>query len=155
MVCPAVSSDSLAIAEEEEQGGPGDLDDVPDEYGQEYDEAVASAEHDGKCNIGDAVWDESLCGSCEDGADGAHKALGLRNPFAPKLEDVLLHNLTHLPYRSWCPHCVATRRSNTPHLSHEQAPSAVSLLTVDYCYVRDDRDQELITGLVGRVYPSS
>ena len=33
----------------------------------------------------------------------------------PAQEDVNLHNITHLPYRSWCPHCVrgkARRRSH-------------------------------------------
>ena len=58
LVCPYVRSDDLPIAQEEEQGGPGDLEVVPDEYVQEYDEAIASAEHDGKCDVGDAVWDE-------------------------------------------------------------------------------------------------
>ena len=37
---------------------------------------------------------------------------GVPEPKAPSPEAVARHNLTHLPYASWCPHCVAARRAN-------------------------------------------
>ena len=37
------------------------------------------------------------------------------SPKAPSAAEVELHNATHLPYRNWCPCCVAGRRNNTPH----------------------------------------
>ena len=36
-------------------------------------------------------------------------------PYQPTAADVELHNRTHLPYRSWCEHCVKGRGRNTAH----------------------------------------
>ena len=46
---------------------------------------------------------------------------GVRNPrklLDPKLpteKEVEEHNLTHLPYRNWCPHCVAGKGKAASH----------------------------------------
>ena len=34
----------------------------------------------------------------------------LRCPGTPTASQLEINNLTHLPYRAWCPHCVATRK---------------------------------------------
>ena len=64
------------------------------------------------------------------------------------------HNLTHLPYRSWCPHCVAARRANASHLrgsSTRQKP----LFCADYCFIKDSRTEgDGLTTLVGAMYPA-
>ena len=39
----------------------------------------------------------------------------LRDPGAPTQKEIEEHNVTHLPFRSWCQHCVRGRGSNTPH----------------------------------------
>ena len=36
----------------------------------------------------------------------------LPDPGTPSRQEVLEHELTHLPVRSWCPHCVAARAKN-------------------------------------------
>ena len=36
-------------------------------------------------------------------------------PITPSLKEVLEHRLTHLPYRSWCPHCVRGKGRNDRH----------------------------------------
>ena len=36
----------------------------------------------------------------------AHRARGLRQPQQPTPQQIAEHNLTHLPYRNWCPICV-------------------------------------------------
>ena len=33
-------------------------------------------------------------------------------PNEPSADQIAKHNLTHYPYRSWCPHCLASRRPN-------------------------------------------
>ena len=33
----------------------------------------------------------------------------------PSKEEVELHNLIHLPYRSWCPHCVRGKAKRRHH----------------------------------------
>ena len=59
----------------------------------------------------------TLCGPT--GGDGpmAQKPMMLRGPIEPTQLEIDIHNLTHLPYMSWCPHCVATRRPNVAHKS--------------------------------------
>ena len=55
-------------------------------------------------------------------------------PDTPSREQVRLHRLTHRPYRSWCPHCVAARRPNTQHRSSSSdSQRADPLLVADYC----------------------
>ena len=50
-------------------------------------------------------------------ADGqeAHVPRGIPAPAEPSPAEVARHNLTHYPYRSMCPHCMASRRPNTHH----------------------------------------
>ena len=39
----------------------------------------------------------------------------LRSPIRPSAEDVEKHDATHVPYRNWCPICVAARGKEDPH----------------------------------------
>ena len=78
----------------------------------------------------------------------------LKDQKRPKPEEVAMHNLTHLPYASWCPVCVACKGKEFPHprenpekerssrptlcmdfcftgTSHDEAPAAVSLVCID------------------------
>ena len=78
---------------------------------------------------------------------------GQPEPREPTPAEVNRHNLTHLPYRSWCPHCVAARRANSPHAAgskERQKPLFVS----DYCSVSDCHTEgDNLTVLVGKLYP--
>ena len=80
--------------------------------------------------------------------------LSIPCPPTPSPKAVAKHNLTHLPYASWCPHCVAARRNNTHHLLQKSADRPIPLFVADYCFVKDVHDEELTTCLVGRLYPS-
>ena len=75
-------------------------------------------------------------------------------PKEPLPEDVARHNLTHIPYRSWCPHCVAARRNNQAHKQGSSAPRTIPLLVFDYAFIRDADTEDMLTILVGRHYPS-
>ena len=77
------------------------------------------------------------------------------SPKTPAPDVVARHNLTHLPYCAWCPHCVAARRANNPHFKREESfRRMVPLLVLDYCFVRNTQDEDLLTLLVGRLYPT-
>ena len=91
-----------------------------------------------------------LCGPCDE--ENSKGPIILRGPYTPSADEVATHNLTHLPFRSWCPHCAATRKSNLPHRT-SKSKSTIPLLTADYCYVRESADQDLLTCLVARVHP--
>ena len=78
----------------------------------------------------------------------------LPDPRAPSLDIVRKHNLTHWPYAPWCPHCVMARRTSDPHFqSRDEGERQQPLFVVDYCFIRNAADEELITLLVGKLYP--
>ena len=79
----------------------------------------------------------------------------LPQPKVPTAAQIAAHNITHLPYRSWCPHCVAARRPNSHHRSSSsESQRDAPLLAADYCFVRDSNDDECGTVLVAHLYPS-
>ena len=43
----------------------------------------------------------------------------LRDPGAPTLQEVEEHNITHMPFRSWCPRCVTGKAQERPHRKQE------------------------------------
>ena len=79
----------------------------------------------------------------------------LPQPKVPTAAQVAAHNITHLPYRPWCPHCVAARRPNSHHRSSSsESQRDTPLLVADYCFIRDNNDDDCATVLVARLYPS-
>ena len=88
-------------------------DDVVDEgIGDDADPAFESPE-DAGVDISPGGYkvdgDELVSGPCDDD-DSVTRPQLLPSPKAPSAEEVELHNATHLPYRNWCPWCVAGRR---------------------------------------------
>ena len=85
----------------------------------------------------------------QDGEDGA-------TPFArkthrlPSLAEQKLHQLTHLPYRPWCPECVAGRKPNWGHKSVEHVRDETSVPEVhfDYCFFRNAPKGESVPVIV-------
>ena len=97
--------------------------------------------------IGDEIIDT-------ESGDTTLMAKGHPAPRSPTPEEVGRHNLTHLPYRAWCPHCVAARRPNTAHRSSKRRDGrTIPLFCADYFFVRKP-DEDLLTGLAGKLYPS-
>ena len=76
-------------------------------------------------------------------------------PRKPSPEVVAHHNLTHFPYRSWCPFCVAGRRPNSQHRScNADLGRMLPMFHADYCFVRDKEDEDALTVCVGQMSPS-
>ena len=76
-------------------------------------------------------------------------------PMKPSKAQREAHECTHLPYRSWCPHCVAARRSNSQHRRSSSSNRTLPLLVADYCRLKDTDDGiEGITVHVARLYPA-
>ena len=79
----------------------------------------------------------------------------LPTPKLPSAEAVAHHNLTHFPYRSWCPYCCAGRRPNSHHLTRfVDAGRTLPMCHADDCFIRDNDDDRALTVLVGRMSPS-
>ena len=56
----------------------------------------------------------------DDEPEEARKPKTKPDPKLPSKQEIEEHNITHLPYRSWCPHCVAGRGLSTPHRSSDE-----------------------------------
>ena len=64
-------------------------------------------------------------------------AKALPRPNDPTEQQRATHNLTHLPYRSWCEHCVkAEGRENHSERQIDRQP----VIEVDYCFVNTGPD---------------
>ena len=91
---------------------------------------------------------------CADDGAEVLAARGIPAPKLPSKAEVDKHNLNHLPYRSWCPHCLAARRANNSHRPRlKGAGRTVPLFCSDYCFVKQ-HEEEPLTVLVGKLYPS-
>ena len=54
----------------------------------------------------------------------------------PSEAEVEQHELTHLPSRSWCGHCVRAKGKESPH--HESSPGGVSKFATDFMFMGED-----------------
>ncbi len=55
----------------------------------------------------------------------------------PGQEEVDEHNVNHIPFRSWCLHCVKGKAVNQGH-SRRVDVSEVPIVSIDYAYVNED-----------------
>ena len=57
-----------------------------------------------------------------------------REPSEPTDEERRRHEMTHLPFRSWCPHCVRGRMANPPHRDLGPPPGQMGVpeVAMDY-----------------------
>ena len=75
----------------------------------------------------------------EQDAAGAAEAQPARHgivPVLPSEAEVKQHESTHLPFRSWCRHCVLAKGKESPH--HESSPGGVSNFATDYMFMGED-----------------
>lgn len=92
-----------------------------------------------------------------DADEGAvcQKAEALPEPIVPTRAEVEAHNVTHLPYRSWCKWCVMARRRNTAHsFRPNSSRRSMPHLVADHCHMRDYNDVKRATTLVAKMYPA-
>ena len=81
--------------------------------------------------------------------------IGKPEPAQPTRAEKARHDLTHITYRSWCPHCLMGRRPSAQHRSQSTANArSTPLFCADYAFVREAQDEELATCFIGRLYPS-
>ena len=71
----------------------------------------------------------------------AHRAIGLRQPQQPTLQQIAQHNLTHLPYRNWCPICVQGKGRQD---NYKKQQSRQPIIQVDFAYIKSQQDPKTI-----------
>ena len=117
---PTGDCDLGGFGEEEKDGG-------EDQEGQPEEDADLSA--------GQALEVESSEGEGIDSED-ARKPNVASCPREPIRQERMEHEITHLPYRSWCPHCVRGKAKEEAHNrrnSEEDREGRVLSISMDYC----------------------
>ena len=71
----------------------------------------------------------------------AQKARDVSTPAEPWATERVLHNLTHLPYRSWCSICVQAKARQGPYLQQKlRSP----IIHGDFAFWGDDRGDQAV-----------
>ena len=84
----------------------------------------------------------------EHNASEAQQAKPLASPCTPSSAEVEAHSLTHLPYRSWCVHCVRAKGPAGAHKTkEEETEMIVPKLSIDYLFAGQAKDKRPLTGL--------
>ena len=80
---------------------------------------------------------------------GVRKPTRTAEPTLPTEADVRDHEFTHLPYRSWCRHCVRGRGKVLDHRKTERDP-LLNEIHIDYAFVGNLDEKETKCILVAR-----
>ena len=92
---------------------------------------------DGQEREGENGDDEDVEGAEDSGeAQASRKA---KQPRMPSAEDRRIHDLTHVPYRCWCEHCVRGQGSEYKHSTviGPNAGDEVTRVIMDYCFLTE------------------
>ena len=60
----------------------------------------------------------------------------------PTAEEVEQHMATHIPFRDWCPHCVAGKSKIDPHIKGNKAERTIPKISLDYMYMTTGKQDE-------------
>ena len=101
------------------------------------DEWVQGVDEEGEITIED-----------EEVPPGERKVKKMMNPLLPSAREVEEHNISHLPFRNWCPHCVKGRGREADHRRQPRTEHGVDEFHLDYCFPGDEMGHKL-TILVG------
>ena len=88
------------------------------------------------------------------------KSRGIREPKKPSKAEVDEHNLDHIPFRTWCKHCMRGKSKSAPHKSSEVTGEerGKPVISFDYCFMgtnrkgtKEERETERAQYSMGRV----
>ena len=76
------------------------------------------------------------------------KAKALRQPYQPTPEEIAEHELTHIPFRDWCVHCMKGRGQSNQHrcqkgnkdIEDEKKVGALTTFSMDYMFFTVDNE---------------
>ena len=91
--------------------------------------------------VGSEVGDEDL---------GGRAPVKIKDPKMPSPAEVAEHNFTHLPYRSWCVHCVRGKGRAADHRKGQGDERGIREIHLDYCFFGDKGDEKTKTVLVAK-----
>ena len=80
---------------------------------------------------------------------GSREPRKLQDPKLPSQEEIRAHELTHLPYISWCVHCVRGKGKSMDHRKCEGDEERREV-HLDYCFMRGRDDEKTKCILVAK-----
>jgi len=83
-------------------------------------------------------------------AGDIRKMKRMLDPRMPSKDKVEGHELTHLPFRSWCPHCVRGRGVETSHRMAVRDKGAIPEIHVDFCFLGSEVGEGNLTVVVAK-----
>ena len=92
------------------------------------------------------------CGEVELDSDGGAEARRPKVPSSqmfPTAAEVEQHNVTHWPFRNWCPHCIRGQGA-TPNRRQAEGERQVVLMVVDNCFLNGSAGEEFLVTQVTR-----
>jgi hypothetical protein len=73
----------------------------------------------------------------------AKRNKGLPHGIRPSNIEVEEHERTHVPFRSWCPHCVKGKAKSHPHWNKkEEEEYGIPTISWDYFYMKDEEEDD-------------
>ena len=60
----------------------------------------------------------------------------------PTAAEVEQHMATHIPFREWCPHCVAGKSKIDPHHKGARGERTIPKISLDYMYMTTGKQEE-------------
>ena len=69
-------------------------------------------------------------------------------PYTPTKEEIREHEVTHLPFRPWCRHCVFGKGVRSPHLKSDDKEKIGTTISMDYCFMADDEEEGDLPGVL-------
>ena len=130
-----------AVGEESEteQLNPVQAQEAQDDQMEEQERSTSAKQARGKVAGGlgsDVATEEEKAGEEgeEEGEEG-REAVASPAPRTPSRMEREQHDLTHTPYRAWCPHCVRMRGRNTAHKKNvKREKSWIPRISFDYFF---------------------
>jgi hypothetical protein len=75
-----------------------------------------------------------------EGQEEGRKAVMRRVESRPSQEEVDEHNVSHIPFRSWCTCCVKGKAVNQGHM-RRTSTSEVPIVSIDYAFVNENGEE--------------
>ena len=85
----------------------------------------------------------------DEGESGKREIKKMNPPIKPSSEEIETHNLTHLPYRNWCRHCVRGRGKEAAHKAGSGEVGDHPEFHFDWCFPGEEEEGKNLIVLVG------
>ena len=84
----------------------------------------------------------------EEGEEGIKVTMGKAEK-APSKEEVAMHMVNHIPFRSWCNHCVRGKAHGNPHKRRKvkELENREPIVSVDYAFMHDNQGEKEEKGM--------